>query len=352
VAEDITPLPNLQTIARLLGGRVNGDQVQCPGPGHSAEDRSLSVKPDANAPEGFLTHSFSGDDPIVCRDLVRQKLGLPVFKPNGKERFTEDDITRAVMAAAQARAPKSKPTVTYDYKDGDGTPLYQVLRYDNPKTFRQRRPDGDGGWIWKLEDRRVPYRYPDLVKFPDATIFVCEGEKDADRVASLDHVATTVASGKWTDDCIQALAGRHVLILVDNDATGEKKAQEAATLLHGVADTVRIVCLPDLPEGGDVSDWLDADPRRASKLADVCFDAPPWEPSAQSEPNPIEKKEPSEKPKSIVALNYFCDLKEAAPKLWLIKNVIARGETSSWVAPPGFGKSALLTVSAFMERAP
>jgi hypothetical protein len=121
VAEDITPLPNLQTLARLLDGKVNGDQVLCPGPGHSAEDRSLSVKPEANAPDGFLTHSFASDDPNVCRDLVRQKLGLPAFKPNGKERFTEDDITRAVMAAAQARAPKSKPTATYDYKDGDGT---------------------------------------------------------------------------------------------------------------------------------------------------------------------------------------------------------------------------------------
>src|SRR5262249_60083760 len=34
---------------------------------------------------------------------------------------------------------------------------------------------------------------------------------------------------------------------------------------------------------------------------------------------------------------------QAPPKPWLIKNVIARGETSSWIAPPGKGKSALLT---------
>jgi hypothetical protein len=43
-----------------------------------------------------------------------------------------------------------------------------------------------------------------------------------------------------------------------------------------------------------------------------------------------------------IALRYFSDLKEATPKLWLIKNVIARGETSSWIGPPGAGKSALL----------
>jgi hypothetical protein len=39
-------------------------------------------------------------------------------------------------------------------------------------------------------------------------VFVCEGEKDADRVASLGLCATTVASGEWTSDCIKALAGR------------------------------------------------------------------------------------------------------------------------------------------------
>jgi AAA domain len=39
----------------------------------------------------------------------------------------------------------------------------------------------------------------------------------------------------------------------------------------------------------------------------------------------------------------FDELTDAPPKPWLIKNVIARGETSSWIAPPGKGKSALLT---------
>ena len=44
-----------------------------------------------------------------------------------------------------------------------------------------------------------------------------------------------------------------------------------------------------------------------------------------------------------LALTFFDELAETPPKPWLIKNVIARGETSSWIAPPGKGKSALLT---------
>ena len=71
---------DLKTLARALGGEVSGGQVLAPGPGHSAADRSLSVKLDNNAPDGFLVNSFSTDDPIECKDYVRQKLGLPVIQ--------------------------------------------------------------------------------------------------------------------------------------------------------------------------------------------------------------------------------------------------------------------------------
>src|SRR5215831_4143177 len=40
---------------------------------------------------------------------------------------------------------------TYDYRDETGELLFQVVRFD-PKGFRQRRPDGRGGWIWNLGD--------------------------------------------------------------------------------------------------------------------------------------------------------------------------------------------------------
>ena len=132
--------------------------------------------------------------------------------------------------------------------------------------------------IRKLDERRVPYRWLELSKYPDGTIFVCEGEKDADRLVSIGHCATTVAAGKWTNECVEALAARDIIILQDNDEAGRVKALAAAQALHGTAKTIRVVLLPDLPDKGDVSDWLDADPSRAEKLADVCFDTPIWEP--------------------------------------------------------------------------
>jgi hypothetical protein len=277
-------LLNLQRLACALGGDISNGQVLAPGPGHSAADRSLAVRPSKDAPEGFLVHSFASDDPIKCRDYVRNKAGLPTFKGNHK-RATDTDIDNALRVVFKAQAAGKKPArvvARYDYVDESGALLYQVQRHE-PKSFSQRKPNGNGGWDYQLGDiRRVLYRLADLLKHPDATVFVCEGEKDADRVASLGHCATTVASGKWTADCVKALAGRDVLILADIDGAGEKKALVTAQALHGTAATVRIVRLPGLtghPNNKDVSDWLNGDPCRAEKLVDVCFDVPLWVPA-------------------------------------------------------------------------
>jgi hypothetical protein len=42
-------------------------------------------------------------------------------------------------------------------------------------------------------------------------------------------------------------------------------------------------------------------------------------------------------------LTFFDDADGVVAKDWILKNVMATGETSSWIAPPGMGKSALLT---------
>ena len=71
-------------LAKTLGGDARGDQVLAPGPGHTPQDRSLSIKLDPNSPDGFVVNSFAGDDPIACKDYVREKAGLGAFRPNGQ----------------------------------------------------------------------------------------------------------------------------------------------------------------------------------------------------------------------------------------------------------------------------
>jgi putative DNA primase/helicase len=73
-------------IAAALGGQVSGaNTILCPGPGHSLHDRSLAVRLDPSAPDGFLVHSYAGDDWRACRDHVRQRLGLPAWKPGDEQ---------------------------------------------------------------------------------------------------------------------------------------------------------------------------------------------------------------------------------------------------------------------------
>jgi putative DNA primase/helicase len=78
---------DVRHIAHALGGEVYGrDAVACPGPGHSPKDRSLSIRLDPTAPDGFLIYSHAGDDWRDCRDYVRARLGLPRWEPGEEQR--------------------------------------------------------------------------------------------------------------------------------------------------------------------------------------------------------------------------------------------------------------------------
>ena len=102
----MTFAPTLQELKRSLGGEVTAGQLLCPGPGHSAKDRSLSVRLSPGSPDGFLARSFAGDDWRACRDHIRARLGLPTdgWKDSGaKERPAAqppepDDRRRVEMA--------------------------------------------------------------------------------------------------------------------------------------------------------------------------------------------------------------------------------------------------------------
>ncbi|WP_084674107.1 DUF7146 domain-containing protein, partial [Methylobacterium sp. WSM2598] len=72
---------SLTDIARALGGKVMGQCVRAPGPGHSRTDNSLVVWLDVGAPDGFRVHSHADDPFDACREHVRARLGLPEWRP-------------------------------------------------------------------------------------------------------------------------------------------------------------------------------------------------------------------------------------------------------------------------------
>jgi hypothetical protein len=236
---------SLASAARVLNGKVVNDHIVCPGPGHSAKDRSLAVWFDPAAPDGFLVNPLSPqDDWATCKDFVREKLGTPPFKPSGPREETR-------------REQHAKPRIVaeYVYRTADGEPYAKVLRYE-PKDFRQQHWTGSA-WAWGApKGPKLPYRLPELLEAVGDEVFVVEGEKDADNLASLGFVATTnvAGAGKWTADLAEWFKGRTVHILPDNDEAGRAHARHVADSLHGVAVEVRVVELPGRPEKGDVSD--------------------------------------------------------------------------------------------------
>lgn len=163
---------------------------------------------------------------------------------------------------AQSTPPASRIiTAHYPYKDEQGTVLYEVLRYQ-PKDFRQRKPDGLGGWTWKLDGvRRVLYQLPGIAGQPE--VYIVEGERDADRLTALGLSATTQAggAGKWDPAYSAWLAAngvRRVVVLPDNDPPGEAHGITVAKACLAAGLEVRLIYLPGLSPKGDVSDWLDA----------------------------------------------------------------------------------------------
>jgi hypothetical protein len=270
---------SLDKAAALLGGEVSGGQILCPGPGHSAGDRSLSVKPDKDAPEGFIVHSFAGDDPIACRDHVRQKLGLAAFEPKKNDKANGGGNSGAGEPWRLLR--------DHIYHDANKEPYL--------KTRKWRKPDGADQWSqshweggqWvkgKPAGPKIPYRLPQLIAAPDTVpIYFAEGEKDADALAKLDFVATTAsegASAPWPPELTPYFKDRNVVILPDADKPGRAHARKVAKAIDSVAESVKVVDLfPDRDDGSDVSNWLENDRAGVKLLAEI-KETPPWEPTA------------------------------------------------------------------------
>src|SRR5262249_13108401 len=108
------------------------------------------------------------------------------------------------MSAASSAPADGRPKVvaTYDYCDAQGALLFQTVRLEpgedgHSKTFRQRRPHGQGGWVWNLQGvALVPYRLPELrAADPDRLVFVVEGEKDVETLRARGLIATTNPMG-------------------------------------------------------------------------------------------------------------------------------------------------------------
>jgi putative DNA primase/helicase len=132
----------------------------------------------------------------------------------------------------------------------------------------------------------VLYQLPKILQAmeSDDTIYVVEGEKDADRLNTLGLTATTCPMGakKWRDSYSESLHDARVVILPDADQAGRDHAAQVAQSLHGRAASVKVLQLPGLPDKGDVSDWLGSG-GTDTELVRMAQEVPEWTP-AQARP--------------------------------------------------------------------
>ena len=183
-------------------------------------------------------------------------------------------------------AAKFTIIATYDYTDESGAPLFQVVRFA-PKDFRQRRPNGKGGWSWSLgKTRRVLYRLPEVrdAVADDRLVVIPEGEKDADNLSKLGFTATCNAGGanKWRTEYTESLRNADVVIIGDNDDAGRAHVAHVGSSLRGVARRVRVLDLakawPECPAKGDISNWIEAS-GTAEALNALIEVLPEWTPA-------------------------------------------------------------------------
>lgn len=167
----------------------------------------------------------------------------------------------------------------YEYRGRDGRPVYRTVRLPGKRFFAEHPVPGRGWQKGLNGTTRTLYRLPELISAPpEMPVYVVEGEKDADRLVGLGLTATTnpFGAGKWRDEYSDHLKDRDVVILPDNDDPGRKHAETVAQSLVGRARSIKIVELPDLPEKGDVSDWLDAG-HTVEELQGIAAKEPIWD---------------------------------------------------------------------------
>lgn len=320
---------DLHQIAKALGGEVSGSSVLCPGPGHSAEDRSLSVKLSATAPDGFVVNSFaeSEDDINACRDHVRARLGLAPFRPkeNGQ-----------MVRQFAYRNPET------------GKIRYVKVRIDFADKRKQIyfKPAKRGG------SQALLYGGENIAKrSADAPVWIVEGENKVDRLAELGAVAVSADAGaksRWLADHVKLLRGCRIILCPDSDDPGEIYISNAAAAIRADNPDADIRVVRLFPraakgeKGRDVCDWRGD----ASALAALAAGAKKYDAKLH-----VADPQQSAERQIVVSLMNGAAIAPLSIS-WLWEGWLARGKMHLIGGQPGTGKTTIsMSIAATVSLA-
>lgn len=262
---------------KLSQVKRNGEGWKAQCPAHADRSPSLSVKEENGK---ILVKCFSG----CSAENICAALDLEV-----KDLFTTENGFHSNDFQTNKNNSARREIAAYDYTDETGDLLFQAVRYE-PKDFRQRRPDGAGGWIWNLKETRlVLYHLPEVLASP--VVYVVEGEKDVEtlRQHGLPATCSPMGAGKWRAAYNESLRGKTVIVLPDNDEAGRNHANKVAASLYGIAEEIVVVNLPSLNEKADITDFFERG-GNVDELIGLIGQAESWKPM-ENAPEPENKSE-------------------------------------------------------------
>lgn len=260
----------LEAIRAKTGKRIQGrgPQYKTNCPAHDDSDASLSI---LIRPDRAKLHCWPGcdrDSILAAVDLDWRALYPPPSAGVGGRGPWMPCMTDFEQDPP-ARVPGHEVAVEYPYHDPRiGGALVRGVSRCVQKCFRQWRPDpsksSGKAWTTKLPDgtevgHDLVYRAGELLEAIKAqrTVYIVEGEKDANRLWSLDYPATCNPQGSdgWHADHAIWFHGADVVVIADKDVPGWRHAVTIVGTLADVAASIEVV---QAVEGKDASDHLDA----------------------------------------------------------------------------------------------
>ena len=257
-------------------------------------------------------------------------------------------------------------TQEWEYADENGSVLFVKQRYKTSdakgKTYKLLRVMEDGTRQASMVGARViPYRLSDVLeaKLQAKPVFIAEGEKAADALASIGVFCSTshTGAGSWPAANSHWFADMHIVLVPDNDAPGYRYASLVASALLPIAKSVRLLALP-VQHTEDAFEWVMAGGDKAQLMAlckglqpvldaeSIAYQPPPPAEDAEPEidlsldteafePEPALELVPEESKIRIEAWDTIQD----EPVEWLIQDVLPRKGFSALFGPPGSFKS-------------
>jgi hypothetical protein len=181
-------------------------------------------------------------------------------------------------------------------------------------------------------------------------VLIVEGERDVDTLAGLGFTATTCPMGakKWRPEYNDALKGKNVVLIPDNDNEGREHMALVGASLNGNSASLKLINLPNLPSKGDVSDFAQTfkdKEEAAERLSILIENAKEYKPPKKAT---IED--------AVLEINQFCQIETSSKQEYLFPwlKECSLNLISGWrgVGKTFFGISILDAVSRGKEFGP